>query len=218
MAIDAGPRAFILLSILLVIVTSTSHVCADANTLSDFTLSLGYANVSVGGSDSELNSQNAFKWEAAFTIAPIAELPQLRIGAAVGVPLVLDDSDRTIISHNGTLIITGSSDVPFFVIEPEARISWRQSFGQFFIEPGVGIGGAFAYLSIDTDGDAGDETFDKWQSTWMARAFIYAGLEVPGGLAGIEFSYMQGGNMDFGDNAQGDISEYYIGVFGTLQF
>jgi hypothetical protein len=190
----------------------------DAATAGDFSLSLGYANVSVGNSDSELYSMNAFKWEAAFTIAVIPSVPQLRLGAAVGVPIVLDNSDRTIISHNGTLIITGSSDIPFFVIEPEVRLSWRQSFGQFFIEPGVGIGGAFAYLSLDTDGDLGDETFSKWQSTWAARAFIYAGLEVQGGLAGLEVSYMRGGNMDFGDNAQGDISEFYIGIFGTLQF
>jgi hypothetical protein len=205
------------IAVILALATSSTAL-ADATTDGDFTLSLGYANVSIGNSSSELNSMNAFKWEASFTLAPIREVPQLRLGAALGVPLVLDDTKRTFISHNGTVIITGSSDIPLFVIEPEVRISWRQSFGQFFIEPGVGFGGAFAYLSIDTDGDDGDETFDKWQSTWASRAFLYAGFEVTGGLAGLEASYMRGGSMDFGDNAHGDISEFYIGIFGTLQF
>jgi hypothetical protein len=205
-------------SVLLTLALARSAARADITTPADFTLSVGYANISIGNSDSELDCEGALKWEPAFTIAPIAQLPQLRLGAAFGVSLVLDNSSHAIISNNGQLIIAGTSDVPLWLLEPQARISWRQSFGNFFVEPGFGIGGAIGYLSVDGSGSFEGQSYEKWSSAWAGTAYIYAGLQVTGGLAGLEFSYTRGGKLDFGDNARGNLDEYYIGIFGTLQF
>jgi hypothetical protein len=82
----------------------------------------------------------------------------------VGVSMILDNTSRTIISNNGTLIFRGSNDVPFWLIEPELRISWRQTFGdhnQFFIEPGVAGGVAFGFLSLNSDEPGGDSFEEK---------------------------------------------------------
>ncbi|MGB7157485.1 MAG: hypothetical protein WBD40_05430 [Tepidisphaeraceae bacterium] len=192
----------------------------DSPDAPDFSLGIGYAYVSVGDSDSVLHSENALRFDSAASFSPFANLPQLRLGAAFGVAMVLDNSQRTIIS-NGGLIIAGSSSIPLLLLEPEARLSWRQYFGdadEFFVEPGVGVGGVFANLSVDADDSSTGESFDEWESAFTARAFVNVGFEVTGGVAGIQASYMQGGDLDFAENAGGDVSEFYIGVFGALRF
>src|SRR3954447_26801595 len=63
----------------------------------EFALSIGYANVSL--SDSKvIDGESALRFEPALTLSPIAALPQLRIGADVGGTLVLDNSQRVIVS------------------------------------------------------------------------------------------------------------------------
>ena len=185
----------------------------------EFSLGLGYSSISVGSSIIE--DEGALHWDPVLSFSPLAEaLPQLRLGAAVGVSLVLDNSSRTIISNNGQLIITGSSDIPLWMLEPELRLSWRQTFGdrgQFFIEPGVGVGVAWGFLEIEIDDDP-DNTFEESDSTVFGRAFLRVGAQVSGGTAGFEASYMRGGDVEFADNARGELSEWYVGIFGALQF
>src|SRR4029079_19382346 len=104
----------------------------------------------------------------AISAASFSSLPQLRFGAAFGVDLVLDDSKFAIISGGG-LVAIGSADVPLTLLEPEARVSWRQYLGEkksFFIEPGLGLGGAIVNLHLDADDADRDEVFDEWETGW----------------------------------------------------
>ena len=185
----------------------------------DFALGIGYGNFSVGDSDSPLDSQDMLRFDSALTIGPIPSVPQLRIGGALGFGLVIDSSGFFIIS-NGGLVAGGSGEVPMIVFEPEARVSWRQYLGDtgMFLEPGVGVGGAFANISIDADDTSTGEEFDEWDSSFAARAFFNVGFEVEGGFAGFQVSYMRGDGMDFGTDASGDVEEFYVGIYGALRF
>jgi hypothetical protein len=184
----------------------------------EFSLSIGYANISLG-SDSAIDNDSALRFEPSVSFSPIRQLPQLRLGGDVGVSMVLDNSTRTIISSNGTLIFAGSSDVPLWLLEPELRLSWRQTFGsdhQFFIEPGVAGGAVFGFLDLDSSDHS--QSYDADASTFYGRVFLRAGALVPGGTAGFEASWLSGGKLDFGGNASGDVREFYVGFFGALMF
>jgi hypothetical protein len=186
----------------------------------EFSLGIGYANVSLGDS-SIIDGENALRFEPVLSFSPIHQLPQLRIGAAAGVSMVLDNSTRTIVSGDNGLIYRGSSDVPLWLLEPELRIAWRQYLGEprvFFIEPGAGAGYAFGFLELDDDDDDFTDSYDADDSTLFYRVFMRAGARVTGGMAGIEASWLAGDRLDFGGNASGDLSEFYIGVFGSISF
>jgi hypothetical protein len=207
-------RGSLVLGVIMLLAVATVSR-ADLAGYPDFALGIGYAHIEVGGSSSQLHSMDALRFDPDLSFSPFDRLPELRVGAAFGVSMVLDNSSRTIISNGGTLIITGSSDVPFLLLEPEARLSWRQVFPDgFYIEPGVGVGGAFGQLKLSSD----TESIDKWQSTFDARVFLNVGIAVPGGIAGLQASYMHGGTMDFGQNARGDLNQFYIGIYGAIQF
>ena len=191
----------------------------DPNGTSEFALSLGYANISLGSS-SVIDSEGAFRFEPSLTFVPFRDLPQLRVGGDCGVTMVLDNSQRAIISNGGQVIFAGSSDIPLWVLEPELRISWRQSFGEdksFFIEPGVAGGVAFGFLELDAD-DGSGKSYDADSSTAFGRVFLRAGGRYENGMIGVEASYLAGGNLNFGGNASGDLSEFYVGFFASLSF
>jgi len=186
---------------------------------SEFAAGIGYAHISIGGSGSELNDENALRFEASVSFSPLAKLPQLRLGAAIGTSLVFDDSDLAIISSGGVVVV-GHSTIPLFTVEPEVRVSWRQEFsdGKFYVEPGVGIGGMIAHLDIDADQAAGGESFNETEANWAARAFVNIGFRTGGGFAGVQLSYLRSGDIDLADNASGDMDEFYLGLFGALRF
>ena len=170
----------------------------------DFTLGIGYASLGIG--DDALASEDALRFDGAVSFAPLSSMPQFRLGGAFGTALVLDDSRRTIVTDEGVLV-TGTGDIPLLFLEPELRLSWRQYLGAnevFYIEPGIGGGGLFANLSIDADDGSGD-SFDEWESTLTARAFLNIGFEVTGGMAGLQVSYMRGGDIEFGEGADGEV-------------
>ena len=184
----------------------------------DFALGIGYANFSVGDSD-VLGSLDMLRFDAAASIGPLPNVPQLRLGAAVGFGLVIDSSGFVIVSDGG-LVAGGSGDVPMIAFEPEARLSWRQYIGDYgaFIEPGVGVGGVFVNIEIDPDDTSTGERFDEWDSGFAARAFLNIGFEVEGGFAGFQVSYMRGEELDFGADAAGEAEEFYVGIYGALRF
>ena len=187
---------------------------------SEFSLGIGYANVSIGGSESVLDSLDALRFDAAVSFSPLQRLPQLRLGAAAGVALVPDNSQFAIVSDGG-LVVVGRSDVPVWLIEPEVRLSWRQSFGedgQIYVEPGVGAGAVYARLSIDGEDTSSGLSFDESDTSFSARAFLNVGARVTGGLAGLQVSYARGGSLDLAENADGEVEEFYIGIFGSLRF
>ena len=113
-----------------------------------------------------------------------------------------------------------SSDVPLWFLEPELRISWRQYIGEphvFFIEPGAGVGYAFGFLELD-DEDISTDPYEEEDGAVFSRVFLRAGARVTGGMAGIEASWLAGESLDFGGNASGDLSEFYVGIFGSISF
>jgi hypothetical protein len=186
----------------------------------EFALGIGYAQVSIGDSDSLLDSEDALRFDSALSVSPFPDVPQLRLGAALGFVLTLDNSQRAIVSDGG-LIVVGSSDVPLFLFEPEVRLSWQQPFGEgggFFVEPGIGAGGVYANLSIDADDSPSGTSFDESDWSFSARAFLNVGFLVEGGVAGVQASYMWADDLHLAANAGGDVSEFYVGIFGALRF
>ena len=185
----------------------------------EFAAGIGYAHISIGGSDSELNDENALRFEASASFSPLAKLPQLRLGAAIGTSLVFDDSDLAIISSGG-IVVVGHSTVPLFTVEPEARISWRQEFsqGKFYVEPGIGVGGMIAHLDINGNETEGGRSFNATEANWAARAFVNIGFRTGGGFGGVQLSYLRSGSIDLADNASGDMNQFYVGLFGALRF
>ena len=190
----------------------------------DFGAGVGYANINIGDSDSPLDSEDALRFEFWGSFSPFPDVPQLRLGAAFGTGIVFDSGEQTVIS-NGGIVVVSSSDVPLLTFEPEARLSWRQTFGDsgFFIEPGIAGGGFIANLDFDDeddfdDFDDDDDDFDEWDATWAARAFINIGIQHGAGAGGIQASYLRGGDLDLGGDAEGDVEEFYIGIFGTVRF
>jgi hypothetical protein len=187
---------------------------------SQFALGIGYAHLAIGGSDSALESEDALRFDPALTFAPFRDLPQLRIGGALGVTMVLDNSQFAFVSNGGAVFV-GHSDVPLWLLEPELRASWQQPFGrsgEFFVEPGVAIGAVYGQLSIHAEDTHSGQSFDESDGTATGRVFLNLGARVPGGYAGIQASYARGGKLHFADNASGDFEQYYIGIFGAARF
>jgi hypothetical protein len=212
---------FRVISILMFISTlgllpSTAMALDSDEFSSEFYLGIGYAHVKIGDEGSVLDSEDLIRFDGGFTINPFQRVPQLRLGFGLGVGMDLDDSKSVVIVRNGQLLAFSSSDIPLLLIEPEFRVSWQQWFGKWYIEPGIGVGGVFANLSLESDD--GTETFDEWDSSFSGRAFVHVGFAVQGGLAGLQASYMRAGDISFADNAGGEVEEFYIGFFGALQF
>jgi hypothetical protein len=188
----------------------------------EFALGVGYANISLG-QHSGLNSEGGVRFEPSLSLAPLKILPQLRLGAAIGTTLVLDNSDRTLIVNNGQVIFHGSSDIPLWTLEPELRLSWRQTFNSnspqaFFIEPGVAGGEMFGFFHLQSTDPADTESYSANDSTAYGRVFLRAGVPMAPGWVAIEGSYLTGGKLDFGQDIKGSVSEFYIGICGAIQF
>jgi hypothetical protein len=190
----------------------------------EFLLGVGCTRINFDGDNVLIDDRDGVRFDPVFSFAPLDAVRQLRLGAAVGLSIALDDTQGAIISRGGELIVVSGSDASLILAEPELRLSWRQDFGregnQFFLEGGVGGGGVFAWLDTGDGDDDGpeDEDFEASDGTFMGRVFARFGMQVTGGLAGIEASYMQGGSLHFADGVEGDIGEAYIGIFGALKF
>jgi hypothetical protein len=186
----------------------------------ELSVSLGYSNLSLHSSSAD--DEGALHFAPGLSISPIPTLlPQLRLGADLGASLVFDSSLNTIVINNGQTTITGSSSIPLWFLEPEVRLSWRQTFGKegegVFVEPGIAGGGAFGFLDIEGN-DGSGSSYSASSSTAYGRAFLRAGGVCGTGIFGLEGSYLQGGNMDFGGGIAGRFREYYIGVFASFRF
>ena len=197
----------------------TPSPLGPSTTTGEFAAGIGYAYVNVGGSDSPLDSGNALRLEFSGSFSPVESLPQLRLGGAIGVGMVFDNSDLTIISGGG-VVVAGHSTIPLWLFEPEVRLSWRQPFGdegRLFIEPGVGAGALIASLSVDSDDDFSGESFDETDTGLSVRGFVNVGVLTGGGLAGVQISYARAEDIHLADNVSGGADEFYVGIFGVLR-
>jgi hypothetical protein len=198
-----------------------SRAWAGADMISpDFALGVGYAEVGIGDEDSVIEAESALRFDGYLGFSPLEDLPQLRLGGAMGVSMVLDDAQFAFISSGGATFV-GRAEMPLLILEPEVRLSWCQYLDRaetVYIEPGVGFGGAIAFLSLDGEGTSAGDSFSESDATFTTRAFVNIGVRVTGGLAGLQASWAQGGEINLADNAQGDFSQFYIGLFGALSF
>jgi hypothetical protein len=189
----------------------------------EFSLGLGYARVEFDNSPPLIDGRDCLHFDPVFSVAPLEAVPQLRLGAAVGWTFAVDDTKGAIISGDNGLIIATSSDVVFMLFEPEARVSWRQPFGPgglYFLEAGAAAGGVIGWLDVSGQSatTGADQDLDETAGNYQWKVFLRAGMPVSNGLAGIEASYMRGGRLEFSDDIHGEPNEFYIGVFGALQF
>ena len=191
----------------------------------EFSLGVGYSRVYFNGPGNLLDDLDAVHFNPVISFAPLQAVPPLRLGADLGITFSLEDVGGSVSSGGDGLVIVGDADTSLILLQPELSLSWRQPLGDenvgLFVEPGVAVGGTFAFLDIDDDafhdaGGTGDP--DEWDGTFTARAFLRAGLRTGGGIAGLEASYLRGGHLDFGHDTGGDLREFYIGLFGALTF
>jgi len=192
---------------------------------SEFTFGIGYSRVNFSGGGNVLDDVDALHFQSSLSFAPFAEkLPQLRLGVGGGFTTSFEDVGGFISTGAGGVVIV-RADTALFMFEPALELSWRQPIGPeqwgFFLEPGIGVGGTFAWL------DANDQAFhdaggtgdaDGWDAVFSARAFLRASFRMPGGYGGLEASWLRGQRLDFGDDVGGDLGQFYIGVFGALRF
>jgi hypothetical protein len=191
----------------------------------EFALGIGYARITLDGGGPLLEGRDALHFEPIVSFPPVPDLPQLRLGGAVGWSIAVDETRGAAVSRDGNLFIATTSDVTFMLVEPELRLSWRQPFAEdtFFIEPGVAAGAAIGWLDVgDSASDHADpadaNAFTDWDASFQWKVFLRAGGRFSNGMAGIEASYMRAGRLEFADNLRGDPEEFYVGIFGSLQF
>ena len=204
--------------------TYDAHGHVDQGPPAEFSMGIGYSRVEFKSSPDLIDNRDCLHLEPTLTVAPFERLPQLRIGGAVGWTAALDDTSGAIISNGGGLVVATSSDVAFMIFEPELRVSWRQPLGKdhnFFLEPGAAAGAAIGWLDVDghpAEGSTADADFSETDASFEWKVFLRAGVHVTGGIAGIEASYMRAERLHFTDDISGEPSEFYIGIFGALQF
>ncbi len=193
----------------------------------EFSLGLGYSRVEFEGSPPLVDGRDCVHAEPVLSVSPFAAVPQLRLGAAVDWSTAVDETRGAVVSDDGGLVVATSSDISFMLFEPEVRLSWRQPFGPdgfYFIEPGVAAGAAIGWLDVagravpGGGSTAANADFNDTDASFQWKVFLRAGLPFSNGLAGIEASYMRAGRLEFADDIGGKPSEFYIGIFGALQF
>jgi hypothetical protein len=189
----------------------------------EFALGIGYSRVEFDSSPALVDGRDCLHLDPVVSVSPFAFAPQVRLGAAVGWTIAVDETKGAIISGGNGLIVATSSDVAFMLFEPEVRLSWRQALGPdglYFLEAGAAAGACVGYLDVSgQSADTGaDSDLNETDANVEWKVFLRAGLPVSNGLAGIEASYMRAGRLEFSDDIRGDPSEFYIGIFGALQW
>ena len=195
---------------------------ASARADYDFSLSLGYAHVSLDDAPDPFDSRGGFRIEPRFSFGVSDELPQLRLGVGMGISGFAktfdeDEDDDFVVIDGEVFFFDEDDEESLTLITPEFQVSWRQRLGEdgrWFIEPGVGVGAVIAeYWVGETFGWWTDTDVSEWDVTFGARPFLRAGYLADRWLVGMEVSYLWGGEMEFTDEVHGDIEELYVGVF-----
>ncbi len=128
-----------------------------------------------------------------FSLAPLENATQFRLGAGLAFAWFNSDVDNEFVS--------GQADL--FLITPEVLLSWRHAVTRtFYLEPGVGLGaviGALDFLGAD------------WDAGYSVRPFVRAGYQGDDWSAGAELGY-RFGSLDISGDEQ-SINDVTFGVF-----
>lgn len=188
----------------------------------DFALSLGYSHLHLDGSES-FKDRDGVRFEPRVSFAFFEKVPELRLGFGLGISGYSHELNSntiiTINNGNDTEVIFADQWEGVSLLVPEFQISWRATLAGhdvWFIEPGVGVGAAFANYYVADNwwwGDENDNDTSEWDSTATVRPFVRAGLQGEQFMGGIEASYLFGGNIELTDQVHGDLNELYVGGF-----
>ena len=222
----SGGRGIVAGAVVFAIVVAMNTSPAHAH--KEFDVSVGYGHVELDGSASPFDSRGGLRVEPRFSWAPGGDDmtgSHLRLGVGLafsGFERSTDD-DEVFVDDDGDVIVFDSDDVESLtLINPEFQVSYRMRFARddsdadrgFFLEPGVGVGVVVAqYWVGDTFGWWVDTDISEWDATIAGRPFIRGGYEWEHFVLGLEASYLFGGSLEFTDEVEGDLSEWYVGVF-----
>jgi hypothetical protein len=191
------------------------------------TLGISYAHLELDGADGTFETHDGVRIEPRFSVSLIDDIPQLRLGAGLGISGYSErtDDDITFTDDDGDTFEIDADDVESlsFLI-PEIQLSWRQPVietgeGALFIEPGVAVGVLIANYSVDTEYWFGsDEDIDEWDTSGAVRPFIRAGYAWSHFVVGLEASYLIGGKLDLFGDVEGDPRELIVGGFVSFRF
>lgn len=211
-------------------VGSVLFTASPASAVSDFEISVGlsYAHLEFDGADGTFESHDGVRFEPRVSASLIDDLPQLRLGAGLGISgfSKSEDDDLTFTDDDGdTFEIDGDHVEALTFVVPELQLSWRQPLGEagngaFFIEPGAAIGLLVASYNVSTNYRFfdSDEDIDESDTAFAARPFVRAGYAWDHFAAGLEVSYMIGGQLDLFGEVEGDPRELIIGGFFAYRF
>ena len=184
-------RRFTVTLVLLVSFAAAARARADDHAF-ELSLSAGGTRLAIDGDDA-LDGQWGVSVEPSFSLSPLPDTPQFRVGAGVGLAWISADIDNE--------FVAGQLDL--FLITPELLLSWRQPVAEsWYLEPGVGVGaviGAIDFVGLD------------WGSGYSVRPFVRVGYQADTWSAGVEVSY-RFGHLDLGDS-DGDIENLTAGLF-----
>lgn len=205
-------------------------VPSTARAITDMEASVGisYGHLDFNGADGTFKTQDGIRFEPRFSLSLIDELPQLRLGVGVGISGYSEttDDDLVFTDDNGkTFEIDGDSVESLTFVVPELQVSWRQPIGEtnggtFFIEPGGSIGLLIANYNVSEQHRYfdSDEKVDETDTNIALRPFIRAGYAWSHFAAGIEVSYLFGGNVDLFGEVDGRPRELLVGGFFSYRF
>jgi hypothetical protein len=185
----------------------------------DFGAGVGYSHASLHDSAAPFDHRDGARIEPRFSFGLNDQLPQLRLGLAVGISgfSQREDSDGVIVIGGDTFDFDADDVQALSLIVPEIQISWRQTFGgdqRWFIEPGAALGAVIGNYWVGRESDFfTDKDASEWDATIGGRPFLRGGYLWDRFIVGAEASYLFGGNLDFTDQVRGDVREFYAGVF-----
>lgn len=185
----------------------------------DVDFGLAYSQLRIDGNGAkDLDKSDGAAARASFMF-PQPAVPGLKLGFGLEVSgyrndfhEVDNDGDNRRRYHELDLVI------------PELRAAYTIPFGNFFVEPGIGVGLALADYRLDTvrhhhhnDDDFAQDDDD----TFRANVAVHPSLKIGYGqghwAAGLEAGYMFT-HLHFGDGVGGDVSELYGGAFFRWSF
>ena len=188
----------------------------------EFDTSIGYSHLSLEGSD-RFSQRDGVRVEPRISVNPFENLPDLRLGAGLGVSGYSHQLDQdaiiTIDNGNDVYVVHADQWESLTFLEPEFQLSWRQPLGdgRWYVEPGLGIGAAVANYGITDDFWWDNEHDSHWDTAFEARPFVRVGYRTSssgyGWSFGGEISYMIGGPIDLTDQVHGNVREFYAGGY-----
>jgi len=144
-----------------------------------------------------------------------------RLGGRLGFGYAREDLGERSVAGEPFLNIEDYADL--LLVTPQLTGSYRQYFpfdrrdNGLFVEPGVGVGPAFGFLSFGEQLEFGDDVLatevdsTEDDASWGVQPYLRAGFAGEKVLIGAEGGYLVTG-LDFDDDLGADASQWYVGI------